>query len=399
MMRGSRLLALALICGVAALLSADEIHLLNGRSYRVAAWRIDGESLIMTLPDGRSITVPRASVLRIAVDGTGERIETTQPAVEEDIAAPAPILDIAIPEAVLYHLERGNIAAALNVIDASDESYRQSTDAMLLRGSLLARAGYPAEAVAVLSSVSEAEEQYPGARFTRAQALIMLGRWDEARVLLLTLAERDDLGDLREAARSRLALIDQFTGRTQRAGEGLLVVASDPALAERTLALAIEALVYLRQALQFDPPQDLLVIVEDNPPPGAAAHEGKFDGVVRISARGAADVQAERLVTHELVHALLLPRTRGNAPAWLHEGLACQLSGQSLFGGPVPEESDYRDGLGLVEYLIQERGEASLMQFFDTLASGQDEESGLLAVYGAPIDELRRRRDLWLRGR
>lgn len=381
----------------AMIAAADDIHLLNGRVYRVSSWRIEGDNLVMTLPDGRSVTVNRASVLRIDVGAQAEKVEVTSPAHMPEPDSPAAILDIPIPEAALAPLDRGNIAAALTAVDTADDSYRLSTAGILLRGSLLARAGFFAEAAATLGAVAEVEDQYPGARYTRAQALLMQGTWDDARGLFESLAVRPELGEMSDAARSRLALIDQFAGRSLREGDNILVIAEDPALADRVLALATEALAYLATALQCDPPQRMLVVVETNPPPGADTHDGRFDGIVRISARAAADAQAEQLLTHEMTHALLLPRTRGNAPFWLHEGLACHLSGQSLAAGAsAPSEASYREALGLVEYLLAEQGEAKLQALLDALAIGREDHEAVQAVYGAPVEELRRRRDLWL---
>lgn len=56
---------------------------------------------------------------------------------------------------------------------------------------------------------------------------------------------------------------------------------------------------------------------------------GLYDGRIRVAVPGkAVDEQARRTLVHEMVHACLA--TMGNYPAWLHEGLAQKLSGETL---------------------------------------------------------------------
>src|SRR5262249_34352500 len=51
---------------------------------------------------------------------------------------------------------------------------------------------------------------------------------------------------------------------------------------------------------------------------------GSFDGQIRVPVAGAAQNLAEfdRILTHELAHAMLKQITATNVPAWLDEGLA-----------------------------------------------------------------------------
>ena len=56
---------------------------------------------------------------------------------------------------------------------------------------------------------------------------------------------------------------------------------------------------------------------------------GGFDGQIRMPVRGAAQNLAEfdRVLTHELTHAMLKSIASRNVPAWLHEGLAMYFEG------------------------------------------------------------------------
>jgi tetratricopeptide (TPR) repeat protein len=61
---------------------------------------------------------------------------------------------------------------------------------------------------------------------------------------------------------------------------------------------------------------------------------GGFDGQIRIALRGAAQNPAEfdRVLTHELTHAMLKSIAPRNVPAWLHEGLAMYFDGHNVAG-------------------------------------------------------------------
>jgi tetratricopeptide (TPR) repeat protein len=56
---------------------------------------------------------------------------------------------------------------------------------------------------------------------------------------------------------------------------------------------------------------------------------GGFDGQIRIPLRGAAQnlPEFDRILTHELTHAMLKSIAPRNVPAWLHEGLAMHFEG------------------------------------------------------------------------
>src|SRR5262249_49581253 len=57
---------------------------------------------------------------------------------------------------------------------------------------------------------------------------------------------------------------------------------------------------------------------------------GRFDGQIGLPIAGAAQDLAEldRVLTHELAHAMLHSLAPRNVPAWLHEGLAMHFEGR-----------------------------------------------------------------------
>jgi len=62
--------------------------------------------------------------------------------------------------------------------------------------------------------------------------------------------------------------------------------------------------------------------------------DGQFDGQIRVPVAGAMQNLAEfdRVLTHELVHAMLRQVAGANVPAWLNEGLAMHFEGYDAAG-------------------------------------------------------------------
>ena len=127
---------------------------------------------------------------------------------------------------------------------------------------------------------------------------------------------------------------------------------------------------------------------------------GVFDGNIRVSLDATRPFasQAESVLSHELAHAFIRRVSRGRAPGWLHEGLAQWCSGRRIPRsefrrelGParprsLPEmegnltadfdpqkaRANYAEALGLVEYLIERRGEGSVFCLVRDLGAGAD---------------------------
>jgi tetratricopeptide (TPR) repeat protein len=132
---------------------------------------------------------------------------------------------------------------------------------------------------------------------------------------------------------------------------------------------------------------------------------GVFDGKIRVAVdpEGGVTPQLERVLSHELAHAFIRQASRGRAPGWLHEGLAQWCEGRRLFKsdfrdifvgrrpasvsemeGNMARRSDrataranYGESLGLIEYLIQHRGEGTLVCLLQDLAEGMRMEDAL----------------------
>ncbi len=144
---------------------------------------------------------------------------------------------------------------------------------------------------------------------------------------------------------------------------------------------------------------------------------GVFDGKIRISVDPDSGITPalEGVLAHELAHALIRKASRDRAPGWLHEGLAQWAEGKRLHsrdfreifaGGRKPASlqemegnlarksdraaarANYGEALGLVEYLIQHRGEGAVICLLHDLADGLSIEEALRREAGMTPAEL-----------
>ena len=130
---------------------------------------------------------------------------------------------------------------------------------------------------------------------------------------------------------------------------------------------------------------------------------GAFDGQIRMPVKGAAQNLAEfdRVLTHELTHAMLRTEVPRNLPAWLNEGLAMycegkdgELSGRRLaaarvfvplaalqtsFGRLTAAQAvvAYEESAFAARALIERIGPANLGQLLQDLSGGQTIEQAI----------------------
>ncbi len=138
---------------------------------------------------------------------------------------------------------------------------------------------------------------------------------------------------------------------------------------------------------------------------------GLNDGQIRIPVEGVSEMtpRLRRVVRHELTHSFITGITRGNCPAWFHEGLAQLGEGadrvdlyqrlrdaqarQELvplwtLEGPLINFSKekallvYAQSLAATEYLEARRGREASMQILQLLAQKRTMNSALKAVVG-----------------
>jgi tetratricopeptide (TPR) repeat protein len=127
---------------------------------------------------------------------------------------------------------------------------------------------------------------------------------------------------------------------------------------------------------------------------------GLYDGKIRLPLGGLRqlDPLARGVLDHELAHAVIHAKTRGNCPRWLHEGLAQIAEGRQLtfaerqavaarVGERAPERWEdggfsYPIALSLTRHLESRRGMPGIVRLLDGLGRGESLDAALLAEYG-----------------
>lgn len=133
---------------------------------------------------------------------------------------------------------------------------------------------------------------------------------------------------------------------------------------------------------------------------------GIYDGKIRVPLGGIQrlDPRSRALLVHELTHAVLHSKTRGNCPRWLHEGLAQRMEGRPITRAYRAEILRRLDGidahrweesgfsypvaLSLVTYLEERRGFDALVLLLDRLADGVGTDEALRDVYSTGYERL-----------
>jgi hypothetical protein len=134
---------------------------------------------------------------------------------------------------------------------------------------------------------------------------------------------------------------------------------------------------------------------------------GLYDGKVRVPLGGLNRLNpvAEKLLTHELSHALIHSRSSGHCPRWLHEGMAQLLEGSSLLrseqqevvlalqgwdpttGEPFPPFT-YPTALSLTLFMEGTWGLDTLVQVVENLGRGHNMDGALRRATGMSFREL-----------
>jgi Tfp pilus assembly protein PilF len=220
-----------------------------------------------------------------------------------------------------------------------------------------------------------------------------------------------------ERTRERLtkAMREQEVGGEYRASAGAHFTLrydgarADPALGEQILQFLEERFNELVSRYNSLPESVLVVILY----PEREFHEvtqtpqwtgGIYDGKIRVPIGGvsAIDEPLRRVLVHELTHALVAAKSRGNAPTWIQEGLAQREEGERasasttrhlarayrLSGGSAfAADLDYASSLAFTEHLISERGFGALLDFLARLGRGELEGDAFQAAFGAGYAE------------
>jgi hypothetical protein len=146
-------------------------------------------------------------------------------------------------------------------------------------------------------------------------------------------------------------------------------------------------------------------LIEGPAPDGSADLPGHYqDGVVRMRTETALnESELRRVLRHELTHAIIDQKTKGNCPHWLQEGIAQFLDGTDVrateawlrrqTSPPIPlfriegpfrdrdassREMAYRESASAVSFLVARIGRTGLLFLIQRLGEGRPFDRALL---------------------
>ncbi len=408
------------VCTAGFPVFADRLHLDGGGVIDARSWWIDGDT-VMVEGDAGTIGVPRALVVHVEpTDGEAAPSKNKAPSepVPQSSWPPMDNRDLVESSELLE-----NAILALNRRD-----FETASSLFLL--------------------VIQKTPSITAARIGYAMSEIALGRIERALPVVVDGLSRDPesaelhelLGDIRdreervdEALRSwreafRLEPNDRLRDkilkgeREMHAGRDYDFTATahfnlrydgevDAALAEQVVGFLEESYNDLADEFVHAPPQPITVILypdEQFRDVTRAAEQvaGLYDGKIRLPLGGLSRVgpAQKRVLVHELTHAVIHSKTRGNCPRWLHEGLAQRMEPRALTrsetrtlrrllseGDPATWEErgfSYPATLSLVLYLETRRGFGGVLDLLDGLGQGLALDAAVTEAFGESYGEL-----------
>lgn len=414
-----RRLVLAVVVAAAVVPArADRLHLSGGGVLEADHWWIDGDTLHVESSEG-TIGIPRALLVRVEPTTPADarrasaRKEATPGAAAPAAKKPAPQTVAKMREANQALVARDFETAArrfFEVVQAEPAApgprvgyalaeMALGRDAMALPVVLDGLAADPASAQLheILGDLNDRDERVDDA----------LSSWREA----FRLEPNDRLRDKivkaeREQATGRdyaFSAAAHFNLRYEGDLDQDLVASITDFLESRYHEFA--------STYRHAPGQPVTVLLY----PQRAFHDvtqvgpevaGLYDGKIRVPLGGLRrlDPDAERVLAHELTHAFVQSKTRGNCPRWLHEGLAqlaepralrrsdaVRLARSVRAGNPGtwPDAAfSYPAALSFTRFLETRRGFDGLVAVLDRLGDGESIDAALQALYGATYAEL-----------
>jgi len=407
--------ALLALLGASLPSRADTLHLAGGGTIEADRWWIEGDTLHVESAGGE-VGLPRTMLLRVTpVAAKNEAAKTaaasTKPAGPAVVPTPAIAAKLGEASALLTARDFRRAASAFYEIveqapDLADArvgyalaEIADGRDAMALPVILDGLVRHPevADLHEILGVLRDREERVDDALAAWREAF-RLAPSDRVRERILK-AEREQAAG-RSYAYSAAA---HFTLKYDGALDQDLVAAVSDFLEDRFSDLTrlyrhapsqpITVLLYPRQAFR------------DVTQAGSEV-AGLYDGKIRVPMGGLTrfDPSAGRVLTHELTHAIVQSKSRGNCPRWLHEGLAQVAEARPLLRAdravlsrtvradrPAtwPDAAfSYPAALSLTRFLESRRGFDLLVALLDRLGDGETMDEAFSALYGAPYPEL-----------
>lgn len=393
---------------------ADKLHLESGGVIEAEVWRIEGDSIVIE-SEGGVTTLPRSLVVRIERAGAAPAprrppaVATPRPAAAPERAALEALIEEGSSALDARDFERASRAFGR----ALDQEPRLTAGRVGLALSEMAL-GRDSRALAVVldglardPSCSELHELLGDLRNREERVEDARASWNEAFRLSPTDRVRDKIlkaerelhagGDFAFTAAANFNI--RYDGEV------------DPDLAAEVADFLEEQLRAMTALWRHAPEQAITVVLY----PRQAFHEvtlaggevgGLFDGKIRVPIGGLErlDPRARAVLAHELTHAVVHSKSRGQAPRWLHEGLAQVAEPRPLtradhesvrraLGSEDPatwaeRAFSYPAALSLVRHLESERGFDALVRLVGDLGEGKSLDAALRDEFGADYASL-----------
>ncbi len=402
------LVALAVASGAAR---GDRLHLDGGGMIETDSWWFDGEMLVYANAEG-TVGIARSLVLSIERTPPSGR---PAPAAGDEGSGPA-AGSVTVPVAVARLLQQGEDALRLRDYERAIDRYARALE------------------------VADPELQHP--RVGSALALLAVGESERALAIVLDGLARDPhepallelLGDIRTRQELVPDALRAWRAAFERAPSDRLREKIETAERElhagRDYELAMTAHFNLRydgdvdgplarsvidhlerqywrvaEALDHAPQQPVPVVLYPQREFRDVTRSpewvgGIYDGKIRVPLGGLRrlDPRASALLDHELTHAIVHAKTRGNCPRWLHEGLAQRFEGKPLTRADHElvarrlarddpqrwdaEEFSYPLALALTGHLESRGGLHRIVDLLEHLGQGTELDVALGQVYG-----------------
>jgi tetratricopeptide (TPR) repeat protein len=426
MRRAERLAVVLLLAYMAPGAEADILHLQGGGEIATDHWWIDGDTLhvesaggVVGLPRTMLVRVETAPAKTAPVAGTGPQAVRRPDPPGLPKTTPPPKRSVAPDIAAKF--DEGNAALAARDFETAAMRFYDVVKAE--PDAVGPRVGYAAAEMAlgrdasalpvILDGLSrdpgsaDLHEVYGVLRDREERVDDALTAWREA----FRLAPSDRLRDRiikaeRELAAGRnyaYSAAAHFTLRYDGALDQDLVAQLTDFLEDRYRDLT--------STFRHSPSQTITVLLY----PQQEFHDvtqvgnevaGLYDGKIRVPMGGLKklDPDAQRVLTHELTHAIVQSKSRGNCPRWLHEGLAQLAEPRTLRRADLsalrrdvradqastwPDQAfSYAAALSFTRFLEERRGFDLLVALLARLGDGESQDAALSALYGATYAEL-----------
>ncbi len=425
-LRGMKLASptVLLITLLAPPLSAETLHLTNGRQIQVERYWEEGKQIyyerngsIFGFPSSLLERVDRGDA-RPATKKTSEAVEEAEPGFRNEPHAKA-------VEQARASAEEGDLEKASHYYRQALHAAPESVVTRVELGELYLERGDLSAAQIQLELAKRSAPEDPTIRellgdtyYQRGRTALAIREWQKA----LELAPGAGVLDkLKQALRENDQDIDFDELRRPH-----FLIRYDGAINQslgREVAMALESeYEELIQELHFTPQAPVKLTLYTNREFSEVTHAPSWvsalnDGEIRIPVEGLNQLtpQVRRLLRHELTHTFINARTGNNCPTWFHEGYAQLRANQVPDGmyealkeakeaggllplwsleGPLLSYSTeqarlaYYESLAATQYLVKRKGRDSLIRIMDLLARRYTMNDALNKVIGLDYQEL-----------